>query len=133
MSFSAVMDEVVPEFDVPTRPVTPTDAATNSDNNGRKLYYSESVNRELNKLSKDLSGICENTIFSSKADRMPPAFGGDSGRFYEFKRPSEDTVNETLHGYQVSQARYTLVADAPPLQHSSVPPSDPVCLCYHPV
>jgi hypothetical protein len=131
MSFSAVMDEVVPEFDVPTRPVTPIDATNTSDNNGRKLYYSESVNRELNKLSKDLSGLCENTIFSSKADRMPPAFGGDGGRFsYEFRRPSEDPANETLHGYQVSQARYTLVANVPPLQHSPAPPNDQVCLSY---
>jgi len=129
MSFSAVMDEVHPEFDLPTRPVTPVGDAANTDSNGRKLYYSESVNRELNKLSKDLSGFCENTIFSSKADRMPPALGGDSGRFsFEFRRPSEDGMNETSHGYQVSQARYTLEPNALPLQHPSGQPNDPVCL-----
>ena len=123
------MDEVNPEFDVPTRPVTPEPGTgNNTDNNGRKLYYSESVNRELNKLSKDLSGLCENTIFSSKADRMPPAFAGDSGTFsYEYKRPPQDSVNDSLHGYQVSQARYTLVSTAPPLQHSLAQPT-PVSL-----
>lgn len=121
------MDEVNPEFDVPTRPVTP-EPTTTEDNNGRKLYYSESVNRELNKLSKDLSGFCENTIFSSKGDRMPPAFGGDGATFtYEYKRPTEGAGNESPNGYQVSQARYTLVSAVPP-QQSSSGQSNPVSL-----
>jgi hypothetical protein len=103
MSFSAMMDEMNPpsDFDYPTRPVTPvhddddtlsvptTNQHLKNDNNyasndaanagegdgGKRLYHSESVTRALNQLSRDLSGMAENTIFSSKADRMPPPIG----------------------------------------------------------
>ncbi|PVG02838.1 hypothetical protein CPB86DRAFT_780261 [Serendipita vermifera] len=103
MSFSAMMDEMNPpsDFEYPTRPVTPVHdddslsnqhkhdnhasndvanaaaaaAASAAGEGGRRLYHSESVTRALNQLSRDLSGIAENTIFSSKADRMPPPIG----------------------------------------------------------
>ncbi|CAG7846076.1 SubName: Full=Uncharacterized protein {ECO:0000313/EMBL:CCA66857.1} [Serendipita indica DSM 11827] len=80
MSFSAVMDEIPsqdPDLEIPTRPVTPVDntAMLGVPAKKNQLYHSDSVNKVLNELSRNLSGICDNTIFSSKADKMPPPPG----------------------------------------------------------
>ncbi|KAG8770858.1 hypothetical protein FRC15_003875, partial [Serendipita sp. 397] len=87
MSFSAIMDTMgqsQSDLEVPTRPVTPENnntnltvpsASPNPESNGRRLYHSESVTKALNQLSKDLSGSWANTLFSSKADKIPPPLG----------------------------------------------------------
>jgi hypothetical protein len=83
MSFSAIMDEMIPlkpqtEFEAPTRPVTPTNQ---TDGKSRSyLYHSESVAKALNQLSKDLSGVCDRnsmTANTSRADGFTPQLLND--------------------------------------------------------